>query len=64
VCLTRDQIKEWTGGGLHSPTDLGENGRAQLLHRVDRRGKGSGESNDLKPNEGIFRCPEKASCTR
>jgi ABC-type branched-subunit amino acid transport system substrate-binding protein len=61
VYETATKIKEWTGGGLHSATDLSENAAApDCFVEMIADSKGFKVVNDLKPNEGIFRCDPKS----
>jgi ABC-type branched-subunit amino acid transport system substrate-binding protein len=57
------KIKAWTGGGLHAAMDLTVKKAGSCFAELVASPSGFKLVNDLKPNEGIFRCDPKAVYT-
>lgn len=53
------KIHEWTGGGLHAPSDPGAGTSTECFAVMKATPKGFVLVKDTKPNEGIFNCSPK-----
>ncbi len=56
-------ITEWTGGGLHAPVNLKSGKAPDCFTELSASPKGFAIVDDLKPNEGIFKCDPKSVYT-
>jgi ABC-type branched-subunit amino acid transport system substrate-binding protein len=52
------KVHDWTGGGLHAPTDPGANRGSRCLVLLEA-GAGGFEVVDIGANSGIYRCSEQ-----
>jgi hypothetical protein len=50
------KIKEWTGGGLHTASDLASGEATNCFTEIVASPSGFKIVNDLKPTQGVFRC--------
>jgi ABC-type branched-subunit amino acid transport system substrate-binding protein len=50
------KIKSWTGGGLHTPSDLASGKASSCFTEMIASPSGFKLVSDLKPNQGIYRC--------
>lgn len=51
-------ITEWTGGGLHAPTDPGSHQGPRCAMVVEASPDGFAVPDDFEPTDGLFRCDE------
>jgi ABC-type branched-subunit amino acid transport system substrate-binding protein len=50
------KIKEWTGGGLHTASDLATGTATNCFVAIVASPSGFKVAGDLEPNDGVFRC--------
>ena len=50
------KIKDWTGGGLHTASDLATGKAPECFTELLASPSGFKIVGDLKPNQGIYRC--------